>query len=93
MGLWGGVPDILQSTHCNLPGISDILQTVPDLLKNGVLGDVTEGTVNLLEKPIKAIGDIVNIGNQNTLLGGVSETLGSKQDNKKPPRPLLGILG
>lgn len=100
MGLWGGVPDILQSTYCNLPGISDILKTVPDLLKNGVLGDVTEGTVNLLGNPLNTIGGLLknSNGNQNGLLGGLTGTLVSKQDNKKPTvntqRPLLGgILG
>lgn len=100
MGLWGGVPDILQSTYCNLPGISDILKTVPDLLKNGVLGDVTEGTVNILGNPLNTIGGLLKSsnGNQNGLLGGLTGTLIPKQENKKPTvntqRPLLGgILG
>ncbi|VVC39595.1 Carboxylesterase type B, conserved site,Carboxylesterase, type B,Alpha/Beta hydrolase fold [Cinara cedri] len=99
MGLWGGVPDILQSSYCNLPGISDILKTVPDLLQNGVLGDVTEGTVNLLENPLNTIEGLLknNNGNQNGLLGGLTGTLKPKQENKKPsvntPKPLLGILG
>lgn len=99
MGLWGGVPDILQSSYCNLPGISDILQTVPDLLKNGVLSDVTEGTVNLLGNPLNTIGGLLtnensnqngllgglnNNNNQNGLLGGVTGTLGSKKENKRP---------
>ncbi|XP_025421491.1 fatty acyl-CoA hydrolase precursor, medium chain-like isoform X2 [Sipha flava] len=113
MGLWGGIPDILQSSYCNLPGISDILKTVPDLLKNGILGDVTEGTVNLLGNPLNAVGGLLtnndnsnqngllsglNNNNQNGLLGGVTETLGSKKDNKRPngniQKPLLGgIIG
>lgn len=99
MGLWGGIPDILQSSFCNLPGITEILKTVPDLLNNGLLGDVTGGTVNLLGNPINNIGDILKNGNsnQNGLLGGVTGALGSKQENKKPnvntPRPLLGIIG
>jgi len=97
MGLWGGIPDILQSSYCNLPGISDILQTVPDLLKNGVLGDVTDGTVNLLGNPLKAIGGILKSGNSNQsgILNGVTGTLVTKSDNSKPntPRPLLSILG
>lgn len=100
MGLWGGVPDILQSSFCDLPGINNILSTVPDLLKNGVLGDVTEGTVGLLGNPVNSIGGLLKNGNgnQNGLLGGVTGTLGSKQDNKIPqkmntPKPLLGGLG
>lgn len=99
MGLWGGVPDILQSSYCNLPGISDILKTVPDLLKNGVLGDVTEGTVNLLGSPLNTIGGLLNNdnsnqngllsglnnnNNQNGLLGGVTGALGPKKENKRP---------
>jgi len=99
MGLWGGVPDILQSTYCNLPGISDILKTVPDLLQNGVLGDVTEGTVNLLS--LNTIDGILKNGNNNGLLG----TLGVKKPDattknpnsntqQKPPNYLLnGLLG
>ncbi|XP_015363502.1 PREDICTED: fatty acyl-CoA hydrolase precursor, medium chain [Diuraphis noxia] len=98
MGLWGGVPDILQSTYCNLPGISDILKTVPDLLQNGVLGDVTEGTVNLLS--LNTIDGILKNGN-NGLLG----TLGVKKPDattktpnsntqQKPQNYLLnGLLG
>lgn len=98
MGLWGGVPDILQSSYCNLPGISDILKTVPDLLKNGVLGDVTEGTVNLLGNPLNRIGGLLkndnnnqngllsglNNNKQNGLLSGVTGTLGPKKENKRP---------
>lgn len=86
MGLWGGLPDILQSKECDLPGISDILKTVPGLLKNGVLGDVTSGTVNLLENPINKIGGLLKNENngQNVLLGGVTGTLGLKTENKKP---------
>lgn len=93
MGLWGGVPDILQSSYCNLPGISDILKTVPDLLKNGVLGDTTEGTVNLLGNTVNGLLKNTN-GNQNILLGGVTGTLIPKQENKKPinPKPVLGGL-
>jgi len=99
MGLWGGIPDMLQSSFCNLPGITDILKTVPDLLNNGLLGDVTGGTVNLLGNPINSIGGILKTGNnnQNVLLGGVTGALGPKQENKKPnvntPRPLLGLIG
>lgn len=99
MGLWGGVPDILQSSFCNLPGINDILSTVPDLLNNGVLGDVTENTVNILGNPINAVGGLLKNGNnkQQGLLGGVTGALGSKpESNKKPnmnnPKPLLGGL-
>ncbi|KAL5242815.1 hypothetical protein ACI65C_010225 [Semiaphis heraclei] len=102
MGLWGGVPDILQSTYCNLPGISDILKTVPDLLQNGVLGDVTEGTVNLLS--LNTIDGILKNGNNNGLLGTLG-TLGMKKPDattktpnsntqQKPPNYLLnGLLG
>jgi len=90
MGLWGGVPDILQSSYCNLPGISDILGTVPDLLKNGVLSDVTGGTKTLLENPLTIIN------NQNPLLGGITGALVPKPENKKPilntHKPLLGGL-
>jgi len=98
MGLWGGVPDILQSTYCNLPGISDILKTVPDLLQNGVLGDVTEGTVNLLS--LNTIDGILKNGNNNGLLG----TLGvikpeattktpNSNTQQKPNYLLNGLLG
>lgn len=90
MGLWGGVPDILQSSYCNLPGISDILGTVPDLLQNGVLSDVTEGTKTLLGNPLTIIH------NQNALLGGITGALVPKPENKNPilntHRPLLGGL-
>lgn len=98
MGLWGGVPDILQSTYCNLPGISDILKTVPDLLQNSVLGDVTEGTVNLLvNNPIE---ELLKNGNNNGILG----TLGvvkkpettikpPTQNTPKPHNLLTNILG
>lgn len=85
MGLWGGVPDILQSSFCNLPGISNILNTVPDLLNNGVLGDVTEGTVNLLGNPIKALEGL--IGKKENKKPGTSGT-----STWKPPL-LGGILG
>jgi len=94
MGLWGGVPDILQSTYCNLPGISDILKTVPDLLQNGVLGDVTEGTVNLL-----SYNTIDGLLKNNVLVG----TLGGKKPDattktpntitQKPTNLLNGLLG
>lgn len=102
MGLWGGIPEMLQSSFCNLPGITDILKTVPNLLNNGLLGDVTGGKVNLLGNPITNIRDLLNTGNsnQNGLLGGVAGVTGvsgSKQENKKPsmntPRPLLGLIG
>jgi len=99
MGLWGGIPEILQSSFCNLPGITEILKTVPDLLNNGLLGDVTGGTVNLLGNPINNIGNILKNenSNQNGLLGGVTGALGPKQENKKPnvntPKPLLGLIG
>lgn len=95
MGLWGGVPDILQSSYCDFPGMSDILKTVPDLLKNGILGDATEGTVNLLGN---TIGGLLksNNNNQNGLLGGVTGVLAPKQDNKKiivnNAKPVLGGL-
>lgn len=95
MGLWGGVPDILQSSYCNFPGISDILKTVPDLLKNGVLGDATEGTVNLLGNTVNGLLKNPN-SNQNLLLGGVTGSLIPKQENKKPnPKPVIlgGLLG
>lgn len=97
MGLWGGVPDILQSTYCNLPGISDILKTVPDLLQNGVLGDVTEGTVNLLS--LNTIDGLIKNGNNNGLLGtlGVKKpdaTTKTPNSNTQKPNYLLnGLLG
>lgn len=97
MGLWGGVPDILQSTYCNLPGISDILKTVPDLLQNGVLGDVTEGTVNLLS--LNTIDGLIKNGNGNGLLGtlGVKKpdaTTKTPNSNTQKPNYLLnGLLG
>jgi len=96
MGLWGGVPDILQSTYCNLPGISDILKTVPDLLQNGVLSDVTEGTVNLLTN--NAIEGLLKNGNSNGLLGtlGVkapdTTTKSSNPNTQKPTHLLNGLL-
>lgn len=99
MGLWGGIPDILQSSYCNLPGISDILKTVPDLLNQGVLGDVTESTVNLLGNPLNKIGGLLRKSNdnQNELLDGLTGSIISKQENKEPMsnhKPLLGgILG
>lgn len=98
MGLWGGVPDILQSSYCNLPGITDILGTVPDLLKNGVLSDVTEGTKNLLGNPINTIGGLLMTDRikPNGLLSGITTPLGSKPEIKKPilntHKPLLGGL-
>jgi len=97
MGLWGGVPDILQSTYCNLPGISDILKTVPDLLQNDVLGDVTEGTVNLLS--LNTIDGLIKNGNNNGLLGtlGVKKpdaTTKTPNSNTQKPNYLLnGFLG
>ncbi|CAI6348996.1 unnamed protein product [Macrosiphum euphorbiae] len=98
MGLWGGVPDILQSTDCHFQGISDILKTVPDLLQNGVLG---EGVVNLLPRnPIDGLLkngknpslDIKNVPLLDTNLGptnGIRNTLASgikRQDaTTRPP--------
>lgn len=99
MGLWGGVPDILQSTYCNLPGISNILSSVPDILKYDTLGDVTEGTVNLLGNPVKAIGGLLG----NNVLGMKQIPNVSSQkpsvNNQKPsvntqkPNLLGGLLG
>lgn len=68
MGLWGGISDILQSSYCNLPGITDILKTVPDLLQNGVLSEV-----NLLESRLTNIGQLLKTANGNNggLLSGV----------------------
>ncbi|KAE9531293.1 hypothetical protein AGLY_010499 [Aphis glycines] len=94
MGLWGGVPDILQSTYCNLPGISDILKTVPDLLQNGVLGDVTEGTVNLLS--YNTIDGILKNNVLVNTLGGKKPDATTKIPNtntQKPTYLLNGLLG
>jgi len=94
MGLWGGVPDILQSTYCNLPGISDILKTVPDLLQNGVLGDVTEGTVNLLS--YNTIDGILKNNVLVSTLGGKKPDATTKTPNmntQKPTYLLNGLLG
>ncbi|XP_060869030.1 fatty acyl-CoA hydrolase precursor, medium chain isoform X2 [Metopolophium dirhodum] len=90
MGLWGGVPDILQSTYCNLPGISDILKTVPDLLQNGVLGDVTEGAVNLLS--LNTIDGLLKNGN-NGLLGTNNNGLLSTNNNGLLGTHNNGLLG
>jgi len=90
MGLWGGVPDILQSTYCNLPGISDILKTVPDLLQNGVLGDVTEGAVNLLS--LNTIDGILKNGN-NGLLGTNNNGLLGTNNNGFLGTNNNGLLG
>ncbi|CAI6351248.1 unnamed protein product [Macrosiphum euphorbiae] len=90
MGLWGGVPDILQSTYCNLPGISDILKTVPDLLQNGVLGDVTEGAVNLLS--LNTIDGLIKTGN-NGLLGTNNNGLLGTNNNGLLSTNNNGLLG
>lgn len=83
MGLWGGVPEILQSAQCNLQGISDIIKTVPDLLQNGVLGGVTDGAVNLLS--LNTIDGLLKSGN-NGLLGTNNNGLLGTNNNG-----LLGI--
>lgn len=86
MGLWGGVPDILQSKDCDLPGISDILKTVPGLINNDILGEVAEGTVNLLGNPLNKISGLLQPSNtQNGLLGG-----NLLNNNKNGQNGLLG---
>lgn len=90
MGLWGGIPDILQSSFCNFPGISNILNTVPDLLTNGVLGNVTEGTVNILGNPIKALEGL--LGKKENKKPSTSSTSTSSTSTRKPTL-LGGILG
>lgn len=78
MGLWGGISDILQSSYCNLPGITDILKTVPDLLRNGVLSEVNliENHLNNVGQLLKSPNDIRNellsgVGNNHQLLNGI----------------------
>lgn len=92
MGLWGGISDILQSSYCNLPGITDILKTVPDLLHNGVLSEV-----NLIENHLNNVGQLLKstngirsgllsgVGNNHHLLNGI----GSNNNQQE----LLGGIG
>ncbi|XP_050433145.1 carboxylesterase 4A [Adelges cooleyi] len=92
MGLWGGLPDILQSSYCNFPGISDILKTVPDLLKEGVLGDVTSNAINALSNPLNKIAGLVNTDHITPGLINLSPNKPTKQNNQQSNGglPLLG---
>lgn len=96
MGLWGGMADVLQSPFCQktLPGISDVLQTVPGILNNGVLDNVGEQTMAILKK--NPIGSLLTNDKSSTngpllgvpSLGLLDPKLGQKKPeaNNKPPK-------
>lgn len=87
VGLWAGVPDILQSSVCNFPGIKDILKTVPNLLKEGVLGDVKENTMNILRNPLGAVQNALNPPKLNNIVPNIPKP------NLGPPSLLGGLTG
>lgn len=91
MGLWGGMADVLQSPFCQktLPGISDVLTTVPGILNNGVLDNVGEQTKTILKT--NPIGSLLINDKSNTKgpLGPALGVLDPKLAQKKPEASTL----